>query len=151
MRTRWETTVENGQLCRAAQKTSRTRPLGTTAGVAEDSPGDCGTGRLLTGTNGDSFPGDNLPPESGGASGRRIRLLPLSSPLLSSPPALLSSAFGSARETRTETAGYVAAKRVGFIPVVRLFVPTVNKTETLSDHGGVHYGSVGAPKEEMSQ
>lgn len=33
-------TIENGQLCRAVQKTSWTRPLGTTAAVPEDLPGD---------------------------------------------------------------------------------------------------------------
>ena len=53
-------TIENGQLCRAEQKTGWTRPLGTTAAAPEDRPGDCGTGRLLTGVNSSSFPGDNL-------------------------------------------------------------------------------------------
>lgn len=112
-------TIENGELCRAVQKTSRTRPLGTTAGVPEDSPGDCRTGRLLTGANSESFPGDNLLLRPR----RRQRRERSTNPAPS--PCSLSSLLLSAPQERPRASGDVAAKRVGFVPV-RLPAPTVN-------------------------
>lgn len=116
-------TIENGQLCRAVQKASWTRPLGTTAGVPEDSPGDCRTGRLpLTGVNSESFPGDNLLLKPRRKQRRERSTNPLLLPSPSPSPLL------SAPQERHRDISNVAAKRLGFIPVVRLFVPTVNKT-----------------------
>lgn len=115
-------TIENGQLCRAVQKTSWTRPLGTTAGVPEDSPGDCRTGRLPTGVNSESFPGDNLLLKPRRKQRRERVDESAPSPLSLSSPRL------SAPQERHRDISNVAAKRLGFTPVVRLFVPTVNKT-----------------------
>lgn len=83
--------IENGELCRALQKTSWTRPLGTTAGAPEDSPGDYRTGTPLTGVNGDSFPGDNPAPSETAAAEKSAPSTPF--------PLFFSSAFGTARET----------------------------------------------------
>lgn len=77
--------IENAELCRAVRKTSWTPPLGTTAGVLEVSPGDCGTGgRLLTGVNNKAIPGGKKPL----SSPRQAIDEPAPSPSVS--PALLS-------------------------------------------------------------
>lgn len=138
MRTRWENTTENGQLCRALRKTVWTRPLGTTAGAPEDRPGDLRTG---TGVDRRDFsPGGRLPPTENKQTKQRREALdePDASPrfpppspplLLGSPPPVLSSSllsslfFSSSRRRKKEQrhTGNVAARRVGFIRAVAFF------------------------------
>lgn len=86
--------IENAELCRALRKASWTPPLGTTAGVLEVSPGD---GRLLTGDNNKTIPGDKENPLSPPRQRRRSGRSTSPSPLPPSPP-LRSPAFGCARE-----------------------------------------------------
>lgn len=91
MRTRWENTTENGQLCRALRKTGWTRPLGTTAGAPEDRPGDLRTG---TGVDRRDFsPGGRLPPTENKQTKQRREALdePDASPPPSSPPRFSSA------------------------------------------------------------
>lgn len=116
-------TIENGQLCRAVQKTGWTRPLGTTAGVPEDWPGDCGTRRRLRGVNSDSFPGDNLLPKP--RRKQRVQGLDESAP----SPISLPRPLLSAPQERQRDISDVAAKCVGFIPAAHFSVSPVNKTE----------------------
>lgn len=104
--------IENGELCRAVQKSSWKRPLGTRVGVPEDSPGDCRTDRLLTGTNSESFPGDNLLLRPR----RRQRRERSKNPLLLPVPSPLFCFRQRKRDSRDS--GDVAAKRLGFALVL---------------------------------
>lgn len=141
MRIRWETRLKTGSYAarcrkRAGRVRLEQRPVHRRTDPGTARPGQALTARLS--------PGDNLLPkpaaESSEASGRRIRCFsPLS---LSSPPLL------SAPQEKQRDIGNVAAKRVGFIAAVLLFCIDCkyNRTETLSDSSGVHYGFIGGPQ-----
>lgn len=90
--------IENGELCRAALRRSRTRPLGTTAGVQEDSPGGPRERQPADTANSDSFRGPKQ---------RRARAVddsaphPPVPPVPPPPPPSLRAAAPLCRETPT--------------------------------------------------